>query len=63
MCVSVYGSVGCGLSSRDDLRRIAMPVVLVLVIFVFECGVACFLEGRPSGAEAPQIFSFHETRG
>jgi hypothetical protein len=27
---------------RDDFRRIAMPVVLVLVL-VFDCGVACFL--------------------
>jgi hypothetical protein len=30
---------------RDDFRRIAIPVVLVLVL-VFDCGVACiFLPG------------------
>jgi hypothetical protein len=36
---------------RDDSRRIAMPVVLVLVL-VFDCGVACFFA---SGAKAPLI--------
>jgi hypothetical protein len=30
-----------------------MPVVLVLLILVFDCGDS---EGEPSGAKAPQIF-------
>jgi len=40
--VSVVAAGSCGCRSRDDFRRIALPVVSFLVIFVFDCGVASY---------------------
>jgi hypothetical protein len=39
---------------RDDFRRIAMPVILVQVLFFFDCGVACLLS---QGLKPPYLFS------